>query len=426
MSRAVPIRYGDDEFFIRTPGPPKTSVLRSSVPQGEPVTYRDVEEALEHPAGSTPFKKLFSPGEKVTIIVPDITRYAGAEIYLTPVIAALNSAGVEDEDIVILFATGTHRGHSPDERAAIVGEDIARRIRLVDHDARGEDLLPSLAIVKGETVRLNRLALECDKLIVTGVVGFHYLAGFGGGRKAIMPGVASMEDARRFHLLSLNRDGPGRHPLARPGVIEGNPLHERAVAVAKAVRPVFALNTVVNSHGEAVDIVAGSLEASFEKCAELARKRAEACIEELADVVVASCGGRPRDINFIQAHKAYDNAVRASKPGGKIFLAARCVDGVGSPGFLPWLEYENRNELESELRKNFQINGQTALATLEKSEAHKTVLLSELAPETVEKMGMRPAPSPDEFIREAEEALASAEFGIVIPEGGYLTPVLVA
>jgi len=423
MSVRLRLKYGRGEIGLNAPGPERCAVLAAPAPPGEPITPRRVRAALERPLGSPPFGELFAPGDTVTVIVPDLTRASGAPTYLPPMIGALNEAGVSDGDITILFANGIHRAQSDEEKSALVTPELFDRIRCVDHDAINAEMAP----VEGPAgpVLLNRLAVACGKLVVTGAVGFHYLAGFGGGRKSIMPGVASFEDAKRFHFLSLNPDGPGRHPAAHAGNVDGNPLHEYAMRVQKSLGPVFSLNTLQDPDGTTVDIVAGDPEQAFDEGRRIVCRRSMAPVARPAEVVVASCGGHPKDINFVQAHKTYEHASLALEPGGRLFIAARCPDGPGSEAFVRWFEHGGPEKIERALRADFQINGQTALATAVKSRMFRTTLLSELDPALVRSMGVEPAASAESFIARAEKALANSDNGLVIPEGGYLLPHVV-
>jgi nickel-dependent lactate racemase len=391
-----------------------------------PLTDADLGRLLDRPTAGRPFAERFSPGDRVTIVVSDQTRYAGAERYLPLMFARLNDAGVADADVTLLVATGTHRGLTADERRRLVGETIVNRVAVVDHDCRDDARLVGCGIsLDGVEIRLNRLLFDADRVVLTGSCGVHYLAGFGGGRKGIMPGVAACDDIRRFHFRSLDPDRPGRHPAIGPASLDGNPMNAIAVAVTERIAPAFLFNTVVGRGGELLAGGSGDPGPAYEAAVAAARRVGVIHIAGNHDVLLASCGGAPKDINWIQAQKAYDNAVRAMAPGGTLYLAAETPDGVGSETFLPWLTCRSWREIDAALRAPgaFAVNGQTAMATLEKSEAYRTVLLSNLDPETVRAMGMEPADDEASFIDAAVGALAAARRPAFFPEAGYLTPV---
>jgi len=417
----ISLKYGRGEIGLDIPDSANVCIPRPPASQEDEFDEHSVSRVLSDPVRSAPFGKLFSRGDSVTIIVPDITRRSGAELYLPPLLNRLGVAGIDDRDVTILFANGIHRAHTPKEQKSIVGPEIFRRINCVDHNARSGDLV-GVDVDGIGNVRLNRLVTDCDKLVITGAIGVHYLAGFGGGRKSIMPGVASFEDAAAFHLMSLNRRGPGRHPMARAGNIDGNPMSDYAEKVLGAVNPVFGLNTIIDPDGRLVKVVAGEPRASFARGVHMAYARSVVRVGTMADVAVVSCGGFPKDINFIQAHKAYEHASFAVKRGGKIFMAAQCGDGLGSDRFIEWFRFKNLESMEKKLRGSFHINGQTAMATAIKSGHYETVLLSELDKDIVTQMGIRPAESVESFLREAGEAVMGAQAAMVIADGGYILP----
>ncbi len=410
------IKYDRQELAFEYEG--DYDILSPSTGAGDPIGAAQVVNALRQ----QPMADLFADAETVTIVLPDITRYAGAEIYLPPLIASLTDCGVPTSGITLLFATGTHRGHTPEEWRSIVGDAIPRGVRLLDHDAKGGDLVPLGMKLLGEEIRVNRAVVECDRLIVTGAVGLHYLAGFGGGRKTILPGVASYKDATRFHALSLNPDGPGRHPKIGPAILDGNPMSDMAFAAMELVHPALSINMVIDRYHRPVELFVGDPVAAYRQACDAASPHATATIEKLYDAVLVSCGGFPKDINFIQAHKSYDNGVRALKPGGKLFLVAACPDRIGNETFTRFVAMKDAAAIDAALRRDFQINGQTAMATREKSAAFDTLFLTDLDEETVRSLGMRKATSPDAFFAEVAEAFAQGD-GLVIGEGGFLTPI---
>ncbi|HEY4745700.1 MAG TPA: nickel-dependent lactate racemase, partial [Desulfuromonadaceae bacterium] len=188
----------------------------------------------------------FRLGERVVIVTSDITRYTGSEVYLPLLVDRLNRQGIPDRDIEILIALGIHRKQTSHEHERIVGP-LFGRIRVTDHDC---DNPAELAYVgrtsNGIEVSVNRRAVETDRLILTGVIGFHYFAGFGGGRKSLLPGIASRQACMASHFSVLNpRPGSGKNPLAVTGNLEGNPVHQAMVEACAMAEPAFILNTVL-------------------------------------------------------------------------------------------------------------------------------------------------------------------------------------
>ena len=367
----------------------------------------------------------FRPGEKVVIVTSDITRPTGSEIYLPILVERLNRAGVRDRDIEIIIALGIHRKQTETEQRRIVGE-LYGRIRVSDHDCDAPGALAYLGETAGGIpVEVNRSVAEADRLILTGAVTFHYFAGFGGGRKSLLPGVSSRKSCMASHFALLNNgEGSGKNPKAVTGNLEGNPVHEAMLEACAMRPPDFILNTVLTPDKRILAAFAGDWrEAHLAGCRFYARAFSYP-IPVQADLVVVSCGGFPKDINLIQAHKSMEYASRALKPGGVMVLFAECRDGYGNATFFNWFRFASCGELESALRKRYEINGQTAWSVKEKAERFRIVLVSKLPPAEVSAMGMIPAHTPQQALDLALPLLPEGFTAYLIPEGGTVLPVL--
>lgn len=405
-----------------------------------------VRNALARPIGSPRLSDLVRPRESVCIVISDVTRYSGAEIFLPEVVEELAAAGVRESDITVLFSTGIHRAQTDEEQRQIVGADWFGRIRCVDHDARDDRNLSEAGRLRvsrdgeGDTeipFRINSHAKNADRLILTGCIGLHYLAGFGGGGKALLPGISSHDSCMALHKMTLNPNGPGRHPGIGPARLIGNPVQETIQKALDLVKPDFLLNTILDTTRAAefdgrgkrlkpriADVVAGDPSAAFRKGCGIALGLETVPIRERADLVVVSGGGTPRDINFIQSHKALDHAAHAVREGGSIVFAAECPDGLGYPSFEKWFGFPNLSELEAVLRKNFEIYGQTAFATLLKTSRYRIYFLSQLPPTVTEKMGFIPIRSVEEGIERALTNDPKIETCYVIPDGYASLPLV--
>jgi len=369
----------------------------------------------------------FRPGEKVVIVTSDITRPTGSELYLPLLVERLNRAGVRDRDIEIVVALGIHRKQTEAEHKKIVGE-LYGRIRVCDHDCDATGSLVYLGDTsRGIPVEVNRSVAEADRLILTGAVTFHYFAGFGGGRKSLLPGVSSRRSCMASHFALLNAgEGSGKDPRAVAGNLEGNPVHEAMLEACAMRAPDFILNTVLAPDKRILAAFAGDWrEAHLDGCRFYARAFSYP-IPEKADLVVVSCGGYPKDINLIQTHKSMEYASRALKPGGVMVLLAECRDGYGNATFFNWFSYPGCGELESALRKRYEINGQTAWSVKEKAQRFRIVLVSQLPPDEVQTMGMIPARTPQQALDLALPLLPEGFTAYLIPEGGTVLPVLEA
>jgi lactate racemase len=417
----IELKCGEKTFSADLPEERIISVLRPKVTEAAGTAHELVERALD---GCSDYLSRFQPGEQVVIVTSDVTRPTGSEVYLPLLVARLNAAGIRDRDIEIIIALGIHRKQTEAEHKKILGE-LFGRIKVTDHEC--DD--PAALVYLGETsgglpIEVNQRVAEAQRLILTGSITFHYFAGFGGGRKSFLPGVSSRRSCMASHFSLLNpEEGSGRHPKAVTGNLEGNPVHEALLEACGKRPPDFILNTVLNQDKKIMAVFAGDWrEAHLEGC----RFYAEtfSCrIREKADLVVVSCGGFPKDINLIQAHKSMEYGSRALKPGGVMILLAECRDGYGNGTFFNWFSYPTPEELESALRKHYEINGQTAWSVKEKAGRFSIVLVSDLPSEEVETMGMVPARTLAQALELAVPLLLSEYRAYVIPEGGIVLPL---
>jgi nickel-dependent lactate racemase len=273
-------------------------------------------------------------------------------------------------------------------------------------------------------VEINRKVVESDRLILTGTIGFHYFAGFGGGRKSILPGVASRRSCMASHFAVLNPgEGSGRNPRAATGVIEGNPVHRAMDEACAMIPPAFILNTVLSPEKRIIAAFAGDWRTAHEEGCRFYAERFAHSIDRLADLVLVSCGGFPKDINLIQAHKSMEYGSRALRDGGVMILLAECRDGYGNATFFNWFRFRDPAAFETELRRNYEINGQTAYSLLLKAQKFRIILVSSLPGEEVAAMGMIPARCLDEAVATSQSMLPAEYAAYIIPEGGTVLPV---
>jgi lactate racemase len=418
----VELKCGDKVYPLQIPPERVLSVLRPQVaePAGKPTEL--VEAALKDCRGAL---SRFQRGEKVVIVTSDVTRPTGSDVYLPILVSWLNEAGIPDADIEIVIALGIHRKQTEAEHRKIVGE-LYGRIQVSDHECDDPGALVYLGdTARGIPVEINRTVAEADRLILTGSVTFHYFAGFGGGRKSLLPGVSSRKSCMASHFSLLNEgEGSGRNAKAVAGNLEGNPVHEGMIEACSFRPPDFILNTVLTPDKRILAVFAGDWRTAHLDGCRFYAETFSRPIEEKGDLVVVSCGGFPKDINMIQAHKSMEYASRALKPGGVMILLAECRDGYGNATFFNWFSYQSCAGLESALRKRYEINGQTAWSVKEKAERFRTYLVSQLPPEEVAAMGMIAADTPQQALALALPLLPQDYKAYIIPEGGVVLPVL--
>ena len=396
-------------------------VLAANDAPAHPLSDVEIGAALDAPIDSPPLDDLITPGDSVLIVASDATRATGSAQVINLLVRRLIQNGTAPGDIAIIFATGIHRAVRPDEKAELLTPFIAQRIRTIDHDAYDASQLTQLGVMEdGTPIEVNRALKEFAKVILTGAVGFHYFAGFTGGRKSICPGLAGSETIEATHMLALDFERGARRSGVGSGLLNGNAVSEECERVAALIDPAFSINAIVDERGRSEKIFAGHWRSAHARgCADYIAGHS-LLIQERRDLVIVSCGGSPYDINMIQAHKALDMAAAACRDGGTIIFLAECRDGLGRADFLKWFESADASALETRLRTAYEVNGQTAWALLTKTERFRVHLVTELPDEEVRRMRMIPA-------RSLEEALATVSpdaRGYILPRGAALLPVV--
>ncbi len=420
----VHVSHGNSRVELPDAVAENAMVLRPNIPRNNSsagaVTGR-FQRAMLSPVAGPRLKDAARGGKRACVVVSDKTRRYGVDIWLSALIDELNAAGIPDEAVTVLFATGAHEQHDFAERAAIVGPEVAVRVRMVDHDCDAEDDLVPLGTTKaGTPVRINRIIVESDVVVTTGAVMPHYYAGFSGGRKSIVPGVAARDTIFANHSLNLAMCG-GTEKRARTVVLEGNPVHEDLLEAASFVDVTFSVQAVCDASGNPAAFFTGGQSQAHSAACSLAAQWYCVSLDRPLPWVVASCGGFPKDINLYQSHKSLDNAFRAVGRGGTIFLIAKCRDGLGPEGFASWFNYPDTAAVEEKLREKFEVMGHTALRTMEKVRAARVFLMSDLPETIVMRMGMIPVWDLADIPRAINVRAAR---GAVMPHASLTVPLM--
>jgi len=364
--------YGKSEVCVRIP---TRNFLGSIDPKEKPGVadaHAEILKSLREPFNSKRLGEIVKPESKVAIVVDDATRTAPTSLMVSAMLEELTTAGVKDDNINVIFACGIHRPVTRDEAVKLLGENIVGRVKTVNHDPHAPDLVHVGTTKRGTRVYLNRAFVEADVRILTGDVCLHYFAGYGGGMKSILPGIASEEAVRHNHALLLDAN-------AKSGVLNGNPVHEDMVEAARMARVDFVLNVVINSKHEIVRAFAGELEQVFLEGVKLVDQMYRIQVERRADIVVVSAGGDPFDVNLFQAYKAVDNALEVVKRGGVIVLVAELREGHGNQDFYDWMvRYGNLKIVERELKRNFVVGGSKAYYYLKALQKAQIIVVSSM------------------------------------------------
>jgi len=383
-------------------------------------------QALDNPVGDVPLEMLCGAGDRVACVVPDLTRRAAVREYLPFVLQRLSDTGVREADVTVVVALGIHRPLTEQELRGLVGDVVFKRYHVVNHDPDGEESNSLVGTTDaGIPVEINRKVAEADCVLLTGGITFHYFAGYGGGRKALLPGVASRQACEAHHRLVVSfRRGELEGNMA-PGVLMDNPVHTQMIQACRFIPRIFVLNVVTEPGGRIVAASAGEMEAAH---GEACRKHDIWFRKELevpSRLVLASAGGFPKDLNFVQAHKGLFAAHQAAAANGAVVLAAECSEGTGHADFIRWFERcKTEGIWLSELEDRYQINGQTAFSTWLRVTSVPTLLVSCLKSSDVHKMGMIPAMNMREALKKAREILGDLPEPLIIPDAGDVLPVV--
>jgi nickel-dependent lactate racemase len=353
-----------------------------------------VEAALDEPIASPPLLDLARGGRSAAILVSGKDRVTGAAVFLPILLSRLREAGIAAADVTVYMATGTHVRFSPEDRAAVFGDALPAEVRVVAHDCKDREGLVRLGTSRfGNEVWVSRAAYEADVKILTGRITHHYFAGFTAGRKAVLPGVSGFETIQRNHRLVLSGEGDDpRHPDARSGRLEGNPVHEEMLEAAAMFRPTFLLNTVLDTGHQLTHVFGGDPVAAHEAGCRAVRELFAVEVEGPARAVVASAGGDPYDCSFMQALKTVMHASPCVADGGGLLLLARCPEGI-LPAFLRWDRALSLPELAREVLRNYNLTGHNTYLLRSVLQRIHVVLVSDCPPAQVAELGLLPARS---------------------------------
>ncbi|HAK73879.1 MAG TPA: nickel-dependent lactate racemase [Sporomusaceae bacterium] len=426
----VEMGYGKGTIQVEVPDNKILHIIEGK--QTEPVqdVRAAVREALANPIGTLPLKQTVQSGDKVVIVASDITRaWIRHDLFLPVLLDELNSAGIPDSDISLVVALGAHRYHTEAENSAVYGSEVVNRIRILQSCAMTtEDFVYLGTTSRGVRCELNKHVVNADKVILTGGIVYHLMAGFGGGRKAIMPGVAGYATIQGNHTFCLDEEvGKGTSSACASGKLEGNNMHEDQLEMAKMLNPAFLLNVVLTAEGEFARFVAGHWHEAWLSGCETVSEIFGVPIQEKADIVIATAGGYPKDINFYQGTKAQDNAAMACKEDGVVILMLGCSDISEPPDFMGWFAYESLYDREIELRKAFTVPGFVALQLGEQihRRPHIVITLPENK-EIIEKTGMYAAATIEEAMQLAEEKLGRSDYRVTLmPHAANTVPLLI-
>ncbi|MFW6022249.1 MAG: nickel-dependent lactate racemase [Halanaerobiaceae bacterium] len=413
MKGKIKLEYGEDHVELSIPA--EYDIIQS-VRQIEEIDWENkIRESFNNPIDSPTLTQIVQEEkpEKVVILVNDITRPVPYDIVLKPMLEELIKSGINKNDITLLIATGMHRPMTAEEVESTLGKEIVDEYKWLNHKC-DENLVYYGELSEGVPLYVNSLVQEADLLCAVGVVAPHYMAGYSGGRKSLLPGVCGRETIEAHHSLM-------RMPGSRTANLEGNPFHQVTVEAARKAKLRFISNVVVNSKNEPVDLVVGDWLKAWEKGVSICQQNSVVEVDKLADLVIVSAGGFPKDINMYQSQKALENASYCVKDRGKILLIAECREGLGEETFEEWLDEATSPEyLGEKIKEVFELGGHKAYAISRVAVNKELYLYSSLDDRTSEKVFMDPVRDINQFLK---DNLKGNELVYVMPHGANTVPI---
>ncbi len=378
MLKSISLPYGGKTINVVCPSDAKLYTIIEPVKGMDPSRFAGRLKATNLQPGFDP--------SRPAVVVADKTRLCGYPQYLPVLLDWLIDLGADPDAIKLYIAYGTHMRQS-DEACRKAYGSVYDAFQWIHHDCEEGPFHRLGETRRGTPVHFRRDLMQASCVVTFGAISHHYFAGFGGGRKLIFPGLGQKESIYANHSLFLERSSRSLAAGCCSGRLDGNPLAED-LAEIESYRPAdMAIHGILNSRGEVCDLMVGQGAAHFKSACTRHADTCEVPVKRRYDLVVASCGGFPKDINFIQSHKAIHHAADFTADGGRLIVLAECRDGVGSRTFLPWFEMGGREAAFGELARQYVGNGGTALAMMAKLDRIKISIVTQLDPGTAGRIG---------------------------------------
>jgi len=419
----VRLDYGKTGLDVELPGNGKVVgplSIREAPPLANPQAA--LEAALANPIGTAPLAELAKGKKDACIVICDITRPVPNQLLLPPILRTLEEAGIPREKITILIATGLHRPNEGDELVELVGAEVAKNYRCVNHHGKVREEHDFIGTTpRGVPAWIDSRYVRADLKITTGLIEPHLMAGYSGGRKLICPGIAGLDTVKVWHGPKFLED-----PRADCGILEGNPVHEENTLIAKMAGCDFIVNVAIDGKRQVTWLGAGDMMDAWMEGVKFVEQVVRVGVREPLDIVVTSCAGYPLDTTWYQAVKGLTGALPIVKRGGTIILAASLTEGVGSPEFQEVLRDNPSLEqfIDRIQNTDYFVMDQWQVEELAKvrRRCKVKVVTQGLSAEVLRNCHVEPAESVEKAIAEClEEYGPDARIG-VIPKGPYVLP----
>ena len=415
----IDLKYGTSHTQLKLDDKNVIGVLKLKESSGIPDVIKAEKEALAHPIGSDQLSEIAKGKKTACIVVSDYTRGCPYSIpnfnLLLPIIDELYQAGIKDEDIRFLVGTGAHRAHTKQEDVDNYGQEIVDKYEIISHDCDKNNVSWG-TLSTGNELLIDKVWVDADVRVMTGLITTHYFGGFSGGRKGILPGIVARETIRKNHAMIVNPDVD----IAKT---KGNPISDEMDEAAKKAKVDFLLNVVINDKKEIVKIVAGDLDEAYEEGWKACRDLYLVPFKEKADVVFACAGGYPKDVSLYQSQKTINNAKLVLKEGGTIVLISECSEGIGSDTFAKWLaEAPSLQELLNTDPATIVVGGHTAVGNAKVLKRFDILVVSKIPKEELESRFYEHAQGIDQATKWVKDKHGDDFRSYVMPQGGLIYP----
>ncbi|KYH41493.1 MAG: hypothetical protein AYL32_004650 [Candidatus Bathyarchaeota archaeon B26-2] len=419
--------YGKGEMELELPEERVISVLEPLKVMPPRNAAENVRRALLNPIHSEPLSEAASKSRRVCILVSDYTRATPNKVLIPPILEELKKAGRNVDDVKILVANGLHKPAPKGELEELLGKDVLETVEVLNHDAENEDDLRRVGRTSfGTEVYVNRLVLDSDLVVMTGLIEPHFFAGYSGGRKSILPGVAGRDSIYQNHSYRMIA-----HPKSRYGVLDGNPIHEDMVEASKAAVKgrSHVVNVVIDKEGRIVGAFAGDVVEAHRNGVKFLDRIVKVKVPKRADIALTTNGGYPLDRDLYQAVKGMATGRLVVREGGVVIVLSECIDGVGRGHELFYrlmAEAKSPEDVLERIRLEEPIKDQWEAQVLAQilMKTHVILVTRNIKHSVIEEMHMKPASSIEEALEIAEDITGKESKVIAVPEGPYVIPTL--
>ena len=375
----INVPYGKEKIELDIPENNILDIIQGGNSLSSIDEEKVISHALKSPVGSPALSEIAKGKSSACILASDITRPCPSYRFLPQLVDELNRGGIKNSDIKIILGLGIHREHTEQEKKKLVGDYISENIKVIDSDPLKAKLIGKTSA--GTPVEVFEQALESDLLIATGNIEYHYFAGYSGGAKAVMPGICSRSSIQANHSMMLDE-------RAASGRFKNNPVRNDIEEAGKMVGIDFIFNVILDDDKKIIDAIAGKNNAAWLEGIKKYDRIYKREVDCRADIVIASPGGYPKDINLYQSQKALENIKDIARPKGVIILMASCTEGFGEEVFQQWMgQAKDYRAISERLSSNFVLGGHKAVAVSRVISNKKVFLHSEFDDAATDKMG---------------------------------------